>query len=297
MAQLKQQVDLPFASQEVILNGQRLHYLDEGSGPPVVMVHGNPNWCYYWRNLIAALKDRYRCLALDHIGCGLSDKPTDQDYTYTLDQRVADFSAWMQSLKLTEPVTLVVHDWGGMIGSTWAVRNPNRVARLVVLNTGAFPLPKDKPVPWQLRLARTPVLGAMLVRGANAFSRGAVRSCVTRRPMPANVAKAYCAPYNSWANRIAVHRFVQDIPLKPGDTSWKTVVETASKLSVLKDKPFFLGWGEHDFVFDRHFLAEWQQRFPNAEQHIFPDCGHYVLEDAEELIPQIREFLDRTAAT
>jgi cis-3-alkyl-4-acyloxetan-2-one decarboxylase len=154
-----------------------------------------------------------------------------------------------------------------------------------------------KPVPWQLRLARTPLLGALLVRGCNAFSRGAVRSCVTRQPIPADVAKAYCAPYDSWAHRIAVHRFVQDIPLKPGDRAWNTVVETEQRLSSLADKPMLIGWGDRDFVFDHHFLAEWQRRFPHAELHRYPDCGHYILEDAaDELIPVIREFLVRTAS-
>lgn len=277
-------------------NGHRLHYLDAGSGPPVVMVHGNPNWCYYWRNLIGALRADHRCLAIDHIGCGLSDKPSDDRYTYTLDSRVADFTAWIDSLNLTEPITLVVHDWGGMIGMTWAVRHPERIAKLVVLNTGAFPLPKTKPVPWQLRLARTPLLGAGLVRGFNAFSRGAVQSCVTRRPMSREVANAYCAPYDSWANRVAVHRFVQDIPLGPDDRAWETVVDTAERLPVLRDKPMLIGWGERDFVFDDHFLREWLERFPEAEVHRYPDCGHYVLEDAEELTGEIRDFLQRAPA-
>jgi haloalkane dehalogenase len=112
--------------------------------------------------------------------------------------------------------------------------------------------------------------------------------------MQADVAAAYCAPYDSWANRIAVHRFVQDIPLKAGDRAWSTVVETEERLSLLADKPMLIGWGDRDFVFDHHFLAEWQRRFPKAELHRYPDCGHYVLEDAaDELIPIIREFLFR----
>ena len=286
-----------FDSHFADIGGQRLHYLDEGQGEPVVMVHGNPNWSYYWRNLIPALSDRYRCLALDHIGCGLSDKPDDSAYEYSLAQRVRDFDAWLQSLQLTQPINLVVHDWGGMIGSAWAVRNPERIARLVVLNTGAFPLPAAKPVPWQLQLARTPLLGALLVRGFSAFSRGAVRSCVTRTPMPKAVGDAYCAPYDSWAHRIAVHRFVQDIPLQASDRSMPVVAETAAGLQKLEHHPMLIGWGERDFVFDQHFLQEWLVRFPRAELHRYPDCGHYILEDApDQLIPLIRTFLDSTKA-
>jgi haloalkane dehalogenase len=278
------------------VGGFRLHYVEAGSGPPVVMVHGNPNWVYYWRNLMSALADRQHCYALDHIGCGLSDKPDDQHYSYTLSQRVADFTAWIDQLAIDQPISLVAHDWGGMIACGFAIRHPARIARLVLLNTGAFHLPKTKRVPWQLRLARTPGVGAVLVRGLNAFSRGAVRSCVTRRPMSQEVARAYCAPYDSWAHRRAVHRFVQDIPLRPGDVSYDTVTEIDAGLSRLADKPIFLGWGERDFVFDRHFLEEWLRRFPNAEVHRFPDCGHYVLEDAaDELIPLIRAFLSAEA--
>lgn len=274
------------------IGGHRLHYLDEGTGAPVVMVHGNPNWVYYWRNLIPALSDRFRCLAIDHIGCGLSDKPNDARYPYTLSRRIDDLEEWLDGLGVRENISIVAHDWGGMIACGYATRHPERIAKLVMLNTGAFPLPTTKPVPWQLKLARTPLLGAMLVRGFNAFSRGAVQSCVTRKPMPPDVAHAYCAPYDSWAHRIAVHRFVQDIPLKPGDHAWETVNNVANGLSSLSGKPMLLGWGDRDFVFDHHFLAEWQRRFPNAELHRFPDCGHYILEDAaEELIPAIRKFL------
>ncbi len=282
------------ASRFATVGGQRLHYLDQGSGAPVVMVHGNPNWVYYWRKLIPALSDRFRCLAIDHIGCGLSDKPGDDAYPYTLSRRIDDLEAWLDGLGVTENISFVAHDWGGMIACGYATRHPERVSKLVMLNTGAFPLPKSKPVPWQLKLARTPLLGALLVRGFNAFSRGAVKSCVTRTPMSAAVAEAYCAPYDSWAHRIAVHRFVQDIPLQPGDRAWETVQQVANGLVKLKDKPLLLGWGDRDFVFDHHFLAEWQARFPQAELHRFPDCGHYILEDAaEELIPAIREFLLR----
>lgn len=281
-----------FTHHYATLGGHRLHYLDEGRGPAVVMLHGNPNWSYYYRNLVNALRDSYRCLVPDHIGCGLSDKPGDDLYEYSLARRVADLEQWLETVGASRNLTLVVHDWGGMIGMAYATRYPDRIKRLVVLNTGAFPLPASKRMPWQLSLARG-VLGAILVRGFSAFSRGAVQTCVTRRVMPAEVARAYCAPYNSWANRIAVHRFVQDIPLQPGDRGYALITEVASRLETLAHLPMMIGWGDRDFVFDRHFLNEWIRRFPNAQLHRYPDCGHYILEDAaDELIPQIRAFLD-----
>src|SRR5436305_7666249 len=114
-------------------DGVRLHYLDEGAGEPVVMVHGNPTWSFYYRNLVLTLRDRYRCVVPDHVGCGLSDKPPADRYPYSLDRRVADLTALLDHLKLDRDVTLVVHDWGGMIGTAWAARFPERVDRKSVV--------------------------------------------------------------------------------------------------------------------------------------------------------------------
>ncbi len=272
--------------------GHRLHYVDEGSGEPVLMVHGNPSWSFLYRDLIGSLSGDHRTVAPDHIGCGRSDKPDDGQYEYTLDSRVSDLNSLVEHLDLRD-ITLVVHDWGGMIGMAWAVQNVERLRRLVVMNTAAFPLPDTKRIPASLRMARAPGLGALLVRGGNAFARGAVRTCVTRAPMSKSVAVGYLEPYDSWANRIAVHRFVQDIPLKEGDPAWATVRDTADSLDLLTDLPMLICWGLKDFVFDGEFLDEWTARFPAAEVHRFPDCGHYVLEDAsQEIVPLVRGFIE-----
>ncbi|MBY0525902.1 MAG: alpha/beta fold hydrolase [Gemmataceae bacterium] len=256
------------------------------------MVHGNPTWSFYYRNLVQALRDEYRTIVPDHMGCGLSDKPDDKRYRYTLDQRVRDLEALLDHLKLDRDVTLVLHDWGGMIGMAYATRHPERIRRLVILNTAAFHLPKTKSLPWSLWLCRNTALGAWLVRGPNLFCRMAARICCLRHPMPKALRQAYISPYNSWANRIAVLRFVQDIPLRPGDPSYNLVSSVEAGLEQFRSVPMLICWGEKDFVFDGHFLAEWQKRFPQAEVHRLADAGHYVLEDAaEEIIPWIRRFL------
>lgn len=273
-------------------DGLRLHYIDEGEGEPVVMLHGNPTWSFYYRNLIETLSGQYRTIALDHIGCGLSEKPDDSRYAYSLKNRVDDLEALLDHLEVDRGITLVVHDWGGMIGMAYAVRHPERIARLVVLNTGAFPLPSSKPFPWPLRICRNTALGEWLVRGGNAFARIAARVGCKRRPMPKDLRDAYTAPYDSWANRIATLRFVQDIPLRAGDRGYDLVLATADRLEQLADVPMLIAWGLKDFVFDRHFLDEWTRRFPKAEVHRFEDCGHYILEDArDEIIPLIQKFL------
>jgi haloalkane dehalogenase len=275
--------------------GLRYHYLDEGDGEPVVMLHGNPSWSFYYRRLVEALGPAgYRTVVPDHVGCGRSDKPGDDRYEYTLGRRVGDLETLLDRLGLDAGLTLVMHDWGGAIGMAFASRHPERIARLVVLNTAAFHLPKSKPFPWPLWVCRDTPLGAWVVRGLNAFSRGTAFIGCKRTKMPRAVRDAYLAPYDSWANRIAVHRFVQDIPLRPGDRSYEQVSFTQERLGLFSDTPTLIAWGLRDFVFDRHFLDEWERRLPRAEVHRYEDAGHYVLEDAaDEVVPLVRDFLAR----
>lgn len=281
----------PFDGRYFDLDGLKMHYLDEGEGDPVVMVHGNPTWSFYYRRLVLALRDTHRCIVPDHIGMGLSDKPSDGRYPYQLRRRVDDLERLLEHAGVTERVTLVVHDWGGMIGMAWAAEHVDAIERLVILNTAAFPLPPARAFHAPLRFTRTPV-GGLLVRRFNAFSAAATRLCVTRRPLPREVREAYTAPYDSWDNRIATLRFVQDIPLSERDPGYDVVARTAAKLDQFADTPTRIFWGEKDFVFDEPFLEEWERRMPHAEVRRFPDCGHYVLEDAaDEIVPAVQQFV------
>lgn len=293
----------PFEHHWLDRGGLSLHYLDEGpraaspAAETVVMVHGNPTWSFYYRDLVKALRADHRCIVPDHIGMGLSSKPGDDAYSYSLESRVNDLEALLSHCGATRDVTLVVHDWGGMIGMAWAVRHPEAVKRLVILNTGAFPLPASKRLPWSLALTRTP-LGALLVRGFNMFSRSAARVGCKRRSLTAVERAGYTAPYDSWANRIATLRFVQDIPLRPGDRGYDIIKNVEANLHRFRNTPVLVCWGPLDFVFDRHFLAEFRKHWPDADVHCFDDCGHYILEDAaSEVIPLIRDFVARQPAT
>ena len=275
--------------------GLSMSYLDEGprDGDVVVMLHGNPSWSYYWRTLVSGLSDKYRCIVPDHIGMGFSDKPDDSKYDYTLQSRVDDVSALLKHLGITGPVTLAVHDWGGMIGFGWAMSHAAQVKRLVITNTAAFPLPQAKPMPWQIALGRDWKFGALIIRAFNAFSGGASYLGVERK-MPADVRLAYVSPYNNWKNRISTVRFMQDIPLGPQDKAWPLLEEAGRRLPEFADRPVFLGWGLKDFVFDKHFLAGFRAALPDAEVHAYDDAGHDVLEDKHELVvPLIRDFLQR----
>lgn len=292
--------DYPFEPGRMeVRPGIALSYLDEGprDGAVVVMLHGNPSWSYYWRHLVLGLRDRYRCIVPDHVGMGLSDRPDDAPdasprYDYTLQSRVDDLATLLDRLGITGPVTLAVHDWGGMVGFGWALSRMDRVERLVVLNTAAFPLPAAKPMPWQLSLGRDSRIGGWLIRRFNLFARGAAWLGTERR-LPAVVREAYIAPYRGWDAAISTLRFMQDIPLRPGDRAWPLVEESGRRLREFAGRPAFLGWGLADFVFDRHCLDAFREAWPDAEVHAFEDAGHYVLEDRHEvLVPAIRRFLD-----
>ncbi len=280
--------EYPFQPRYFSVDGHRLAYLDQGQGLPVVMVHGNPSWSYLYRNLVAHLQGRYRCIVPDHLGCGFSDKP--QGYPYRLANHLDNLERLLDSLAIKRCV-LVVHDWGGAIGMGWAGRHADRVAGVVVLNTAAFRSPL---MPLRIAVCRWPLLGKVLVRGLNGFAGAAIFMAVAKRMRP-EVAQSFLAPYNSWRNRIAVHRFVQDIPMKPTHPSWSTLVAVEEGLCHLQQVPMLLCWGGRDFCFNDWFYEQWQRRFPQAEAHYYKDAGHYVLEDAlEEIAPLVDRFLDQT---
>jgi cis-3-alkyl-4-acyloxetan-2-one decarboxylase len=266
------------------MGGHRLHYIDEGKGPVIIMVHGNPTWSYYYRNLITLLSGDHRVIAVDNLGCGLSDKP--QDYPYRLQNHIENLEYFIQELDI-KTCSLVVHDWGGAIGMGYAGRYPERIEKIVVLNTAAF---RSTRIPHRIRACRWPGIGPLLVRGCNGFARPAVFMAVTK-PLKKDIARAYLAPYNSWQNRIAISEFVRDIPLSPSHPSYKTLVQVEMNLGRLSDHPLLILWGGKDFCFNRSFYDEWCKRFPAAEKHYFEDGGHYVLEDClEEIKPILRRF-------
>jgi haloalkane dehalogenase len=283
----------PFQSHFLDRNGLRYHYVDQGKGNPVVMVHGNPTWSFFFRRMITALASGHRTIAPDHMGCGLSDKPGDGEYDFRLQSRLDDFSALMDHLDL-DRVTLMVHDWGGMIAMAWAVANPHRMARLIITNTAGFFPPGRKRIPLRLWMIRN--LGALAtpaVLYGNLFARGALHMA-SRKRMAAEVKQGLIAPYNCPKNRLATLRFVQDIPLALNDPGFHIVERVDRRLATMAHIPMLILWGRHDFVFDVDYYNEWCRRFPKAEKHLFDDAGHYLLEDVpERIIGMVKDFLTR----
>lgn len=279
----------PFESKWLQVDGYRYHYLDEGAGVPLLMVHGNPTWSFYWRDLVLGLRDRYRVIVPDHIGCGFSDKPT--RYPYTLQQHTQNLQRLVQHLDLQQ-TTLLAHDWGGAIGLGAAVATADRFARFVLFNTGAFPPPY---FPWRIRMCRTPLLGRLAVQGFNFFARAALTMAVEHHDrMTPPVRQGLLAPYDRWANRTAIYRFVKDIPASRRHPTYAVLAELEVRLHELSGRPMMFVWGMRDWCFRPECLERFLKIFPDAEVHRLEDAGHYVVEDAHErIVPFVSDFLTR----
>jgi len=278
----------PFEPKQFTTPGRaQLSYLDEGprSDEAVLMLHGNPTWSFFYRDVVRTLSPHLRCIVPDHVGMGLSEKP--EDYDYSLASRIADIEALVAALGLKR-IHLIVHDWGGAIGFGFATRHPGLIGRIVILNTAAF---FSTHIPKRIALCRAGFFGKWLVRGLNGFAGPAAWMSTVRRLEP-DVKHGFLFPYDSWANRVAVHRFVQDIPMRPNHLTRPTLDEIEAKLPLLTDREKLILWGGRDFCFNDHFLARWRAIFPQAAVHRYADAGHYVLEDAgNDAIARISRFL------
>lgn len=277
----------------------RLHYVDEGprDGAPIVMVHGNPTWSYLYRRFIKAVTSRgYRAIAMDHLGFGRSDKPP-RTSAYSVPGHAQRCESLLESLNLSNAV-VVVQDWGGPIGLTWAARHPERVAALFILNT-FFQRPRAKvPLPPILRAFRTPVIGELLVKGAHAFVKGFLfqsglydRSCLTELDRA-----AYLAPHPDWSSRTGILALPRQIPSGPEGPISDFVAEEGAKLAAaFANKPVKIVWPMQDVAFSRETLDKmWLQSLPHAHVTRVDNAGHFIQEDAHHIvIPELTAFIEK----
>lgn len=284
------------------LAGQRYHYLDSAAesqfpgsatlaGRPVILcVHGNPTWSFYWRRVIERFGRDHRVIAVDHLGCGRSDKPTRRSSDYTLTGHRDRLLALIDHLKL-QRIVLVAHDWGGAIGLAAAVERVESMAGVVLLNTAAFPPPY---VPLRIAACRIPGLGSAMVRGLNAFARAAITMAMNKNSLPADVAAGLLAPYGSWADRVGIDAFVRDIPLTSRHPTHAVLSRLEAELDKLADVPKRLIWGMRDWCFRPECLERFLEHWPTAEAIRLEEGGHYVLEDEPEaVLAAIAEFLTK----
>ena len=254
----------------------RLHYVDEGprDSAPLLFLHGNPTWSYYWRRPIADLAAQgHRCVALDHMGFGRSSKPQRLS-AYTLRRHVDNTLALIDALDLRD-ITLVAHDWGGPIGLGAVLERADRLSRLVLLNTWAWELPSFLP-PF-LREFRSEGLGEILILGGNLFVESIPSAMARREPNPVMM-EAYRAPFPDYWSRAGMLAFHRDIPLTERDRSAPLMASIQAGLPSL-DAPVLLVWGMRDPVFQPAFLEQWRELYPRAESVELAGSSHFVVED------------------
>lgn len=287
-----------FESHYQDVEGQRMHYVDVGRGETILMLHGNPTWSYLYRHIIHGLSDDYRCVAPDHLGFGLSDKPAGLDLSMRAHIRRLD--AFVSALDLRD-ITVMVQDWGGIIGLGWAARHKDRIKRLVIMNTTGFvPEPRQvgrmRPLPWGLGLLwlfKLPVLGELFVQGMNGFARYLIpfANHDTGRLSP-EVMRGYLEVYPTWASRRAHLQSVRQVPMTPLSPTWSLLQETDALLSGW-DVRTQLIWGMRDPVFVPWFLHGFERRLPNhAPSLTLPDAGHFLQDDTPgPIIERTRAFM------
>ncbi len=271
----------PFEDHYAEIDGARVHYVDEGEGPPLLLLHGNPTWSFLYREVIGGLRDRFRCVAPDHPGFGLSTAPP--GYGFTAREHAAVLERLVLELDLRD-VTMMVQDWGGPIGFAVATRHPDRFARFVIGNTWAWPK-SDPGTQVFSRLLAGP-LGGYMIRNRNAFVERILPSNVKRRKLAPEVMDAYRGPFPDPESRRPVHVFPREIlAARP------LLAEVERGLAALSDRPALVVWPTKDVAFRKPELRRWQQIFPDHRTVTLEGAGHYIQEDApEEIVAAIRDW-------
>jgi cis-3-alkyl-4-acyloxetan-2-one decarboxylase len=279
----------PFEPRYLRAGKTSLHYIDEGprDAAPLLFLHGNPTWSYLWRRPVAELSaEGHRCVALDHMGFGRSEKPPRMS-AYKLERHVENALAVIDELDLWN-VTLVAHDWGGPIGLGAMLERAERLRALVLMNTWAWELPSWLP-PF-IREFRTEGLGEILALGGNLFVESIPGGMSRRDPDPVMM-DAYRAPFPDYWSRAGTLAFQREIPLTERDRSAPVIASIHERLPQL-DVPVLLLWGMRDPVFQPVFLDQWRELFPAAEVAAVEDASHFVVEDRPDaVIDAIRRFL------
>lgn len=280
----------PFVPRYHEVNGFAMHFVDEGAGEPIVLVHGDPTWGYLWRQFIAPLSRHRRCIVPDHMGMGKSGA-AEEPYPYRLRHHVANLESLLLHLDLHE-MTLVLHDWGGPVGLGFATRHPERIKRLVLMNTWAFAPWPGGPFPRLIELIRSDK-GEKFVLEKNGYLEPALLG-TTHYPenLTGIVLNAYRAPFPTPASRRALLWWSRDIPVSETDASYAEMKRIEEGLSRFAGTPTLLVWGMRDPVLPASVLRRWQSLYPHATACEIEDASHFLQEDAPDRIMKwLAEFL------
>ena len=265
--------DYAFAPNWLDLDGLRMHYVDEGSGAPVLLLHGEPTWSFLWRHVIPpVVASGRRAIAPDLIGFGRSDKPTDQGW-YTYDRHVACVTRLVEELDLRD-IALVVHDWGGLIGLRFAVENADRVARLVILDTGVWSGRAPSETWLRFREAVRSVGGELDI--ARLVESG------TQSGLTDEIRAAYNAPFPTPESKAGALAFPDLVPVEPGHPT-AAALEPVREGLAQWDKPAHVIWGAEDAVLPPAIAERFITLIPCATgPEIIPGAGHFLQEDAPD---------------
>jgi haloalkane dehalogenase len=276
----------PFQSRFMEVHGTNVHYIDEGEGPVLLALHGNPTWSFLYRHIVTGLKDRFRCVALDYPGFGLSTAPA--GYRYTIAEHARVVEGFVEALDLRD-VTVMVQDWGGPIGFWTATHQPDRFRAFVIGNTWAWPIHD-----WNTRLFSTALgsslLGGLLVKRADLFVNLFMRAGIRRRTLSPAEWQMYKHPHPTAASREPLHVMPREI-LAAHDL----LTDTEQGLDQVADKPALIVWGDKDPAFKAAHRTRWEHTFPNHRTHILRGASHYIQEDApDEIITAITDWWPTT---
>jgi haloalkane dehalogenase len=271
----------PFEGHYAKLDGHTIHYLDEGSGPPLLLLHGNPTWSFLYRDVIKGLRDRYRCIAPDYPGFGLSS--ASPGYGFAPAEHAAVLGRLIERLDLTD-VTMMVQDWGGPIGFAAATAQPHRFSAFVIGNTWAWPK-SDPATQLFSRLLGGPI-GGYLILQRNFFVERIIPGNVKRHKLGQDVMDAYRGPFPTPDSRRPMHVFPREIL-----ASRPFLAEVERRLPSVSDRPALLAWPTKDIAFRSPERRRWEQLFPNHHTVLLDGAGHYIQEDAAgEIVEAIRTW-------
>ena len=261
----------PFQHHTFQLEAGQMHYIDEGSGAPVVFVHGTPTWSFVWRQQVKSLSRSYRCIAPDHLGFGLSDKPA--GFAYTPEAHAENLEALIAHLQLKD-ITLVVHDFGGPIGLRYALRHPENVKKIVVLNTWMWSLHEEKQL-MKISQFMSGGIGQLLYRQGNFSVRFLLpKGYYQRKHLTKDIHQHYLRPLATSSDRLGTWRFA--VALHEANPYFEQLWQQREKLRSI---PMLLIWGEKDSLLPLHWLDKWKQTYPEAKV-VQLKAGHFLQDES-----------------
>ncbi|MDX5436990.1 MAG: alpha/beta fold hydrolase [Pontibacter sp.] len=273
----------PFDHHTTELEHGTLHYVDEGDGEPIVFVHGTPTWSFVWRQQIKSLSRTHRCIAPDHLGFGLSDKP--QDFAYTPEAHADNLELLIDRLKLKD-ITLVVHDFGGPIGLRYAIRHPENVKKLVILNTWMWSL---EPEVQMMKISKflSGGIGRFLYLNMGFSARFLLpKGYSQRKYLTKDIYQHYLKPLSGAGSRLGTWHFAKAL-----SASNSYFAALWNQHESIRQIPKLILWGEKDALLPIHFLGKWESAFPEAEIHKIK-AGHFLQEEkGSEVTEAIKNFI------